>query len=74
MENNGEVADYEDEETTVILQNEERLTAPSWRNSDNNHHVDWSPNRARFRNQRRKRQDTERKKGDSPVWTLPPAS
>ncbi|XP_058791502.1 serine/threonine-protein kinase/endoribonuclease IRE1 isoform X2 [Phymastichus coffea] len=74
MDRGNDSIEYEEDETTMLLQNEERHTVAPWRNPENNHHVDWSPNRARLRNQRRKRQDNDKKKGDSPVWTLPPAS
>ena len=69
---NDTVSDEEDAEV-LLQQNDERLVPP-WQAQDGRA-VDWSPNRARFRNQRKRKVDQEKKKIEVPsVWTLPPAS
>ena len=80
----------EDETAALAIQNDDRLM-PNWRAPENNtgHKVDWSPNRVRNRNykkrknaaasaaeqERRNNTEQEKKKIEVPsVWTLPPAS
>ncbi|XP_015588609.1 serine/threonine-protein kinase/endoribonuclease IRE1 [Cephus cinctus] len=62
--------DYEAEEiVSSLIQRTDSQSVPSWRIRDA---VDWSPNRSRFRGQRKKQ---ERHKAEEPyVWTLPPTS
>ncbi|XP_012256735.2 serine/threonine-protein kinase/endoribonuclease IRE1 [Athalia rosae] len=56
-------------DSSDIPQKSESASVPSWRIRDT---VDWSPNRGRFRGQKKRQ---ERRKPDEPVpWTLPPAS
>ncbi|KAJ8682778.1 hypothetical protein QAD02_018570 [Eretmocerus hayati] len=58
----------------TFIPNEEKII-PSWRCQDNVNSIDWSPNRGRFRGQKKKRLDQEKKKIEVPsVWSLPPAS
>lgn len=58
--------DFDD---TDVLQKVDTASIPSWRIRDS---VDWSPNRGRFRGQKKRQ---ERKKADEPVaWTLPSVS
>ncbi|XP_001607831.2 serine/threonine-protein kinase/endoribonuclease IRE1 isoform X1 [Nasonia vitripennis] len=66
----------DDEDFMNLSRNDDRLI-PSWRGSENTANaVDWSPNRSRFRGQRRKKVDQQdKKKIEVPsVWSLPPAS
>ncbi|XP_076241696.1 serine/threonine-protein kinase/endoribonuclease Ire1 isoform X2 [Calliopsis andreniformis] len=52
--------------STIIHSTNYALSSTSWRGQDN---IDWSPNKARYRGQRRK---NDKKKPDVPlVWTLP---
>lgn len=48
-----------------------RTFIPPWRVRDT---VDWSPNRARFRNNRKKQQHDKRKEEGPIAWTLPSAT
>lgn len=69
-------AEYEfayevDEQYNSTIQNVAVRSPQTWRMQNA---VDWSPNRIRYRTQRKK-PDDKRKKGEEPiVWALPPSS
>ncbi|XP_033215389.1 serine/threonine-protein kinase/endoribonuclease IRE1 isoform X2 [Belonocnema kinseyi] len=69
-------AEYEfayevDEQYNSTMQNIEVRPTQSWRMQNT---VDWSPNRMRFRNQRKKPDDRRKKVEEPIVWALPPSS
>lgn len=75
-EDNNDTDIVDDDDYTTLMRDDDRLI-PSWRGPENTANaVDWSPNRSRFRGQRRKKIDQqEKKKIEVPsVWSLPPAS
>jgi hypothetical protein len=65
-------SDTADEKNSAIMEGEDKLMS-AYRVQDNGT-VDWSPNRTRFRGQRRKKVEPEKKIEVPSVWRLPPAS
>ena len=60
-----------DNQNNSTIQNVDTISTPVWRIHNS---VDWSPNKIRFRMQRRKPED-KRKKIEEPItWALPPSS
>lgn len=60
-----------DEQYYKTIQTVETLPTPQWRTQNS---IDWSPNRMRFRGQRKKYEDRRRKVEEPIKWALPPSS